>query len=336
MNNKIPKKIHYCWFGNGEKNNLIKSCMNSWKEYLQDYEIKEWNENNFDINCNKYVKEAYEAKKWAFVSDYVRLFALYEEGGVYLDTDVELTNNIDEFLVHSAFIGFDSDTRVSSALIASMKGHNFIKRLLDYYKDMSFTKIDGSFDYKTNIETITEICVNEYELKLNNSKQIINEDVHIFPKEYFTVNNNIDKNYAIHHFNASWVPREEIIRQLKTYKSYYFFMLTWMEKILKDEIDMRVVFSNKKVAIYGLGYIGRLLIKQCLKNNVKIKCIIDNGITEKSFENIEVIKSSTLPEKEIELIVVTPIMSFEDIKSDLKKYVSSQIVSLEDIIYESY
>ncbi len=99
----IPKVIHYIWFGKGKKNELIEGCMKSWKKYCPDYEIKEWNEDNFDINSNQYVKEAYDNKKWAFVSDYVRLYALYNEGGVYLDTDCELLGNIDEFLANNAF-----------------------------------------------------------------------------------------------------------------------------------------------------------------------------------------------------------------------------------------
>ena len=99
----IPKVIHYCWFGKKPYNELMIKCMESWKKHLPEYEIIEWNEENFDININPYVKEAYNAKKFAFVSDYVRLFVLHKYGGIYLDTDVEVRKNIDKFLVHPAF-----------------------------------------------------------------------------------------------------------------------------------------------------------------------------------------------------------------------------------------
>ena len=104
MNNMaIPKKIHYCWFGRGEKPELAKKCIESWKKYCPDYEFKEWNEDNFDIHSNKYVEQAYNARNFAFVTVYVRLYALYSEGGVFMDTDVEILKPIDEFLKHKAF-----------------------------------------------------------------------------------------------------------------------------------------------------------------------------------------------------------------------------------------
>ena len=103
MKEKIPKIIHYCWFGKGPKPELVLKCIASWEKYLPDYEIKEWNENNFDINSNIYCKEAYERKKYAFVSDYVRLYAVYNEGGIYFDTDLEVIKNMDVFLNNKAF-----------------------------------------------------------------------------------------------------------------------------------------------------------------------------------------------------------------------------------------
>ena len=108
MDIRIPKVIHYCWFGRGKLPKLAKKCIKSWKKYLPDYKIIEWNEDNFDINSNQYVREAYEAKKYAFVSDYVRLYALYNYGGIYMDTDVEVIKSLDEFLIHEAFSGFES------------------------------------------------------------------------------------------------------------------------------------------------------------------------------------------------------------------------------------
>ena len=105
----IPKKNHYCWFGKGEKPKLAKKCITSWKKYCPDYELIEWNEDNFDINMNAYTKWCYENKKYAFLSDYVRLFVVYQNGGVYFDTDVELIRNIDFLLNNQAFFGFETD-----------------------------------------------------------------------------------------------------------------------------------------------------------------------------------------------------------------------------------
>ncbi|MEH7419501.1 capsular polysaccharide synthesis protein, partial [Neobacillus drentensis] len=115
IKNVIPKTIHYCWFGEKEKPELVKKCLNSWKETLPDYQIIEWNEKNFDINANKYVKEAYQSGKFAFVSDYVRVFVLYRFGGIYLDTDVEVFKPFDIFLHHSSFWGFEQENYIATS-----------------------------------------------------------------------------------------------------------------------------------------------------------------------------------------------------------------------------
>ena len=107
----IPKIIHYCWFGGKPKPELAEKCIESWKKFCPDYEIVEWNEGNFNINSNLYVKQAYEAKKYAFVTDYVRLYALYTQGGIYMDTDVMVLKPLDEYLNHEAFSGFESKTK---------------------------------------------------------------------------------------------------------------------------------------------------------------------------------------------------------------------------------
>ena len=118
----IPKKIHYCWFGRGEKPELAKKCIKSWKIYCPNYEIIEWNEENFDINSNQYLKEAYENKKYAFVTDYVRLFVLYTQGGIYMDTDVEVIKPLDEYLHHEAVSGFENTTQIPTGLMACREG----------------------------------------------------------------------------------------------------------------------------------------------------------------------------------------------------------------------
>ncbi len=213
---KIPKIIHFIWMGKGKKNNLIKKCIRSWHKFLPDYKIIEWNEKNFDINSNNYVKQAYENKKWAFVSDYIRLYAIYNFGGIYLDTDVEILKPIDIFLKHSAFSGFESKDSIPTGIMGGIKGHIWYKELLDYYDNKQFVDKNGNLDITTNVKTITDITYNNYKLVKNNQYQILEEDIHIYPSEYFCPINpmNGDKNitpntYAIHHFNGSWCPKKE-------------------------------------------------------------------------------------------------------------------------------
>ena len=120
-NTKIPKIIHYCWFGNKQLSEMAKKCIASWKKQCPDYKIIEWNEENFDINCNTYVKEAYREKKWAFVSDVARLHALVNYGGIYMDTDVEVLKSLNVILNNEAIIGFECDSRIQTGFMACVK-----------------------------------------------------------------------------------------------------------------------------------------------------------------------------------------------------------------------
>lgn len=213
----ISKTIHYCWFGKGQKNTLINYCINTWKEKCPDYKIVEWNEENFDIHSNKYVEEAYNAKKWAFVTDYVRLYALYHEGGVYLDTDVELIKPIDEFLDNNAFSGFETDEYIPTAIMGAEKGNEWIKYLLSYYDNRHFVNDKGEFDMTTNVITISKMTTEKYDLKLNGELQEVKDIFKIYPKDYFcpkdyaTGEINLTNNTAcIHHFNASWLNKIDV------------------------------------------------------------------------------------------------------------------------------
>ena len=152
---KNSQIIHYCWFGGKEKPEIVKRCINSWKKHLAEYEIIEWNENNFDINCNSYVREAYESGKFAFVSDYVRVHALYNFGGIYLDTDVEVFKSFNDILHHDSFWGFEQENYIATSTIGAAKGNKLIKMFLDSYKEKSFIKEDGTYDDLTNVAIIT-------------------------------------------------------------------------------------------------------------------------------------------------------------------------------------
>jgi mannosyltransferase OCH1-like enzyme len=225
MPSMIPKVIHYCWFGKGELTPLLQKCISSWRKYCPDYEIIEWNESNFDINSTYWTREAYDKKKYAFVSDYVRLYVLLNYGGVYLDTDVELKKNIDKFLLHEAFSGFENDNYVQTGILGSVQNHDVINKLLEYYKDLHFENKDGSIKDIPNVRIITDF-LKEYGFEVNNKYQVIN-GLCVYPKTYFCpidANGNRDfstNTYCIHHFTSTWRSKKEQKQVALMHKWYY-------------------------------------------------------------------------------------------------------------------
>lgn len=212
----IPKIIHYCWFGRGPKPKLAEKCIKSWKKYCPDYEIMEWNEDNFDVStAPEYVKQAYTAKRWAFVTDYVRLRALTELGGVYLDTDVEVVKPLDPYLKHKAFAGFEHISRVQTGLLACEPGFPLFRDFMAYYDTASFLQPDGTPDITTNVEILTGLC-RQRGLEFTDKLQII-DDLAIYPREVFCP---VDydtkklkrtrKTVTIHWFSGSWHTQEEL------------------------------------------------------------------------------------------------------------------------------
>lgn len=214
----IPKVIHYCWFGKKPIPQKLQKCIASWKKLLPDYQIIEWNEDNFNLNSTRWTKQAYAAKKYAFVADYVRMKVLYEYGGIYLDTDVEIVKNFDVFLQYKAFGGFEPYDTVTTGVMGAEKGHHLIKEFLDYYTDRPFIKGNGKYDELANVYWIRDIC-QSHGLVMNNTYQVV-EDFHFFPKTYFSPldvwkNKDLTKNtYAIHYFEGSWLD-EETRRRIK-------------------------------------------------------------------------------------------------------------------------
>ncbi len=205
----IPKIIHYCWFGRGVLPELAVRCIESWKKYLPDYQIKEWNEDNFDIDMFAYVREAYDARKFAFVSDVVRLYALVQEGGIYMDTDVEVLKPLDCLLQYDAVSGFETDIDVPTGLMAAKKNHPLFVELLNEYDGIHFIKENGEFDYTTNVDRITRICL-KYGLIRNNQFQTVNGFTflptdYLCPKSHKTGKIRLtDNSLTIHHFAGSW------------------------------------------------------------------------------------------------------------------------------------
>jgi mannosyltransferase OCH1-like enzyme len=181
----IPRIIHYCWFGRGELPELAQKCIASWHKFMPDWEYKLWDEDNFDINSVFYTNEAYKVKKFAFVSDYVRLWALCHEGGLYLDTDVEVFKPFDDLMHYTAFAGFEGSKHVplGTCVMASKAGGIWVTEQLAHYQDRHFMASDGSFDLTTNVRFITEkMCEQGF---VSNGKEQEYKDLHVFPVEYF-------------------------------------------------------------------------------------------------------------------------------------------------------
>ena len=234
----IPKRIHYCWFGRAPIPELAQKCIDSWHKYMPDYEYKLWNEDNFDISCNSYVKEAYEAKKYAFVSDYVRLYALYYEGGIYMDTDVEVLKPYDDLLTLSGFIGFEGTKYhpVGTGTIASVPGGQWLQEQLTAYINIHFIKADGSYDLTTNPVRITAI------MKQNgfhqDGKEQVYKDMHVFPVDYFCPRQTTgeflitENTYCDHHYIGSWNEGKKKSRLVKIIGPKYMARLIKIKRLL--------------------------------------------------------------------------------------------------------
>lgn len=214
----IPKKIHYCWFGRGEKPKLAKKCIASWKKYCPDYEIIEWNEDNFDVRQNAYMRSAYDQKKFAFVSDYARLVILYEEGGIYFDTDVELLKPIDDLLGYHSYFGFEDDTHINTGLGFGAEKHNeIVKQLLTEY-DQYLDK-EGEF---VGCPTVNTDAIVKAGLQLGGALQDLGGNM-VYPQDYFnpyddpTGRLNITENtYSIHWYAKSWMSKKTVLRSKLT------------------------------------------------------------------------------------------------------------------------
>lgn len=233
----IPKVIHYCWFGGNELPKEAKKCIDSWKKYCPDYEIIEWNESNYDLNKNDYVKYCYENKKWAFLTDYVRLDIIYENGGIYLDTDVELVKSLDDLLNNKCYIGMEQVGTVNTGQGFGATAHNsFVKENKEYYEQNEFLNDDGSFKREICVPITTGILIKRG-LQPKDVIQRLN-DVTVYPIEYFcpkelgTNKINITKNtYSIHHFESSWKSNNRILRKI----GYYLIPIKQMiKRVLKN------------------------------------------------------------------------------------------------------
>lgn len=220
MSGRIPKIIHYCWFGEHDLPETAKKCVASWKKYMPEYEIKKWDESNFDINIIPYTAEAYQYGKYAFVSDYARYWILYNFGGLYFDTDVEIIRPMDKIVSKGPFMGCERDPRKNGSALSlsvapglgmgSYGGHPFYKKMLDLYSDLHFVNKNGTRNKNTVVTYTTALLV---EKGLRNIPEIqCIDDINIYPRSFFcpmdigTREVLITKDtYSIHHYDGSWM-----------------------------------------------------------------------------------------------------------------------------------
>ncbi|MBQ8619658.1 MAG: glycosyl transferase [Clostridia bacterium] len=223
----IPKIIHYCWFGRNPKPKLALKCIASWKKYCPDYEIIEWNEDNFDISaCPLYVRQAYEAKKWAFVTDYVRLNVVYDHGGLYFDTDVELIRHPDELLEHSAYFGFEGGPFVNTGLgFGAEKNAEILRELMADYEGIPFVLQNGEYDVTSCTERNAGVF-KRYGLICNRETQMLEGNIQILAPEWlcpyddWSGEKRITQNtVSIHWYSASWQTQEYVQRKREAVKA---------------------------------------------------------------------------------------------------------------------
>ena len=208
IENAIPKKIHFVWVGGAEKSELCKKCIESWKMFMPEYELIEWNETNFDMNCCDYIKEAYDAGKWAFVSDAMRTYILKEYGGIYFDTDVELFAKPQGiFDIGEVVLGFDNKFLLSTGVLATVPHHKIFETLWDKYKKIHFV----NSDIEETINTKLTFIVMDYikKRRITNGEYLIG-NVKIYPTKYFSDNTITSQVFAVHHFTGTWKRKTEL------------------------------------------------------------------------------------------------------------------------------
>lgn len=332
---KIPKIIHYCWFGYGAKDDVIKKCMASWRHHLPEYQVKVWDELTFDINCNRFVAEAYANRKWAFVADYVRLHALYHEGGIYLDTDVEVFRALDEFLHHPAFSGFEDGQLIPTGIMGAEKGNSWIKRLLDYYSGRSFIQANSTMNLKPNTQIITEIACYEYGLRQDNSYQELQDAVTIYPREYFCLDTGIVEAYTTHHFNSSWLPYSRDYKQeAMRYKRMYVLLmdiLTASDDRLLARFEA-LKLTGKNLAFFEFDFAHNILYQRLRhRNNINILGYISTGAPVGV--DIPALSLQDIGSLGIEALIISTMWRVRDIKEQLAAYYPNvRVLSFEDVL----
>ena len=198
----IPKLIHFVWLGRQPKPPVVRRCVASWRRHLSDYRIIEWNETNFDLGCNRYLREACNARKWAFASDYIRMRVVHDQGGIYLDSDCFVLDTLDPFLKHAFFSGFEGTGFPFTATFGAVPGHPLVARTLLDYEHRAFAKPDGTLDITTNTQLVGGILRNEYGCELNGMYQGLRDGVAIYPADRLCTWS--DQSVVVHLMSGSW------------------------------------------------------------------------------------------------------------------------------------
>jgi mannosyltransferase OCH1-like enzyme len=268
----IPKIIHYCWFGNSEIPPDEASYIEGWKRKLPDYEFRLWNESNFDVNSTEFTRQTARVKKWAFVSDYAHVHAIYHYGGISLDTDVEVIKPLDDLLERNAcFSGFEDGIHVAPGLIfGGEKGCVIAKKLMDIYSNFKILNKDGSLNLISSPEILTAMLL-KYGLRQDNSYQHLG-DMTVYPMEFFCPKsfktgllNITDNTYSIHHFKASWVSNEDVEKIKKKWDVFAKYGENELTILLTDLMDENENLKTNNINTMKLFKIYKVAVKRTIK-----------------------------------------------------------------------
>lgn len=326
------KKIHYCWFGGGKIPKAATKCINTWKKMLPDYEIKEWNEQNFDVNSIPFVKEAYESGKWAFVSDYVRIYALYNEGGIYLDTDMKIIKDVSEIVNKDMFLGYEDTGYVGTAIIGvKEKNNKYIKEILDYYDKIEHFNPEIMYNY-ANPAIITRILKKYDSYKNEEGIRVFDNNIYVYPRDYFypLSYNYSEKMYTentcmVHLFNATWADKGEK-RTIGIYRKFGPNLGKTINRMIDGifRLKTRIIHTLKR--IYNFAKMKYSIYINRPKRLIKIK----NELSNKNEKYIVICHPEMLEEKES----LVPL--FKDNILDLREqYTSKEVNQIAQAIVDS-
>lgn len=268
MDEHIPKTIHYFWFSGEPLSELAEKCISSWKKYCPDYEIREWNAENFDYAQCDYAKEAYAAKKWAFLTDYARLYVLYNYGGIYLDADVELLKSLDDVLINDAGIGFETKYFLGPHFMYAKKGNAYINYLLTSYLSRHFM-IGEKYDQTTMPITVTRLTNIRYDYKIFHSMSTTQDKISFYPSDFFNPMNHATgiititgNTHLIHHFGGSWTSKrkkEFFLKLRKAIMENRFILKYQTHFVVRKSVSIFLSILNATVS-YKLSYLIKVLL----------------------------------------------------------------------------
>ncbi len=315
----IPKIIHYCWLSGESFPDDIQRCIDSWRKYLPDYKIKLWDTHNFDCSKWKYTQQALDKKKYAFVSDVVRLYALYTEGGIYLDSDIEVMRNFDDLLDSPAFSGIESGGRFAAWIMACEAGNPLFGKMLSYYDNRDFVTDSGKMDLTPNTIPMTAI-LSHYGMRPENILQKL-KYITIYPEEYFCPKNpwtlkiNItDNTHAMHLFAGAW--NDTAASDLEFFGKISEFVGEFVETLKRSNL------SQLPISIFGTGTVGNLVLESMNLRKLNVNSFI---VTKRDNEWKEILGIPIIELDETEEVHKTGIVIMatlpklhEEIKRNLK------------------